>query len=535
MLIVIYVNQLIGAIMTPHQFFQEITLRICSSLDIEKGMRACLAIIKQVMPADELMLHFYDPKLDCLRIIARANSHRAILENRPIPLPKEIDLVKAIKALPRTYITNTSGINKLNDSLMATYHMPGYSLLQMFLETREQKYGLGHITLCAKGENRYTEKHLEQLVRIREPFTIATINALHHLKILKAREDLEAENEILKQELAPLPGDTLVGEENGLKEVMEKIRQVAKTDTSVLLTGETGVGKEMVANRIHALSQRAQKPLIKFNCGAIPDTLVDSELFGHEKGAFSGAVAKKQGKFERAHQGTLFLDEVGELSLTAQVRLLRVLQNGVIERVGGISPIQTNVRVIAATNRDLEAMVAVGTFRKDLWFRLNVFPVDIPPLRERQMDIPLLAHYFIREKSCELNLPVIPSPAPGTIANLTAYPWPGNIRELKNVIERSLILNKGEDLVIDPSGIESLALTLPPAKAGPEENLQPLELDRVIAAHIEKVLTKARGKIHGPGGAAEMLNINAGTLRHRMNRLGVVYGRKRKACDLSKR
>ncbi|MCG8636554.1 MAG: sigma 54-interacting transcriptional regulator [Desulfobacterales bacterium] len=515
--------------MIPHQFVQEITLRICSSLDIEKGMQASLNIIKKAMPADELMLHFYDPELDCLRIIARANPERAVLENRPVLLPGEMDLVKEIKALPRAGITNTPGTSKLNDSIMAAYHMPGHSLLQMFLETREQKYGLGHITLCAKGENRYTEEDLKQLIRVREPFTIATINALHHLKILKAREDLEAENISLRQELSPRPGGGLIGEETGLKGVMEKIRQVAGTDTSVLITGETGVGKEMVANRIHALSHRQDKPLIKFNCGAIPDTLVDSELFGHEKGAFSGAVARKQGKFERAHRGTLFLDEVGELSPTAQVRLLRVLQNGEIERVGGTRPIHTSVRIIAATNRDLGDMVAAGTFRKDLWFRLNVFPVNLRPLRERQIDIPLLTRHFIRERSSELNLPVIPFPAPETLPGLMEYPWPGNVRELKNVIERALILNNGEDLVITPLGTARKKLTPVINKTVPDKNPQALELNQVIAAHIEKVLALTRGKIHGPGGAAEILNINAGTLRHRMKRLGISFGRKRKA------
>lgn len=504
-------------------FFKEITLNICRSLDIAKGMQACLPIIRRAMPADEIMLHFYDPDLDCIRLIARATRDTAVLENRPIPLPLDMDLIKEIRALPRTQIIGLPGGNRLTHVIMKAHGIKDYSLAQMFLETREQKYGLGHFTLCAKGANRYCPKDLDLLVRVREPFTIATVNALHHLKILKARDNLALENRSLKQELFPGPATCLIGEETGLARVMEKAAQVATTESIVLLTGETGVGKEIVANRIHALSHRQGHPMVKFNCGAVPDTLVDSELFGHERGAFSGAVAATQGKFERAHRGTLFLDEVGELSPTAQVRLLRVLQNGVIERVGGSRPIHTSVRIIAATNRDLEAMTRDGGFRKDLWFRLNVFPMNIPPLRERKEDIALLAHYFIREKSRELNLPVIPVPAPHTMDRLMAYDWPGNVRELENIIERSLILNRGEDLVIDHP-VTASKPRVSPITAVPGA----LELDRVMADHIERVLTMTQGKIHGPGGAAELLAMNAGTLRHRMNRLGIVYGRRRR-------
>lgn len=510
-----------------NRFLQEITLQVCSSLDIEKGMARAFSIIRTMMPAEDLMLHFYDPKADAIRLIARADKAGGQLENRIIPLGNSLDLAAAIQALPRTAMVNTPGTNRLTDAIMAAYGMTRYSLVQMFLETREQKYGLGHLTLCARGTGRYTPADLRHFISIREPFTIATINALHHLKILAAREDLAAENRLLKKALSPAPA-LMIGEETGLRQVMTQIRQVAPQATPVLITGETGVGKEMAANRIHSLSPRNHGPFIKLNCGAVPDTLVDSEFFGHEKGAFSGAVAAVPGIFERAHQGTLFLDEIGELSPTAQVRLLRVLQNGIIERVGGTRPIQTRVRIIAATNRDLEEMVRAKAFRSDLWFRLNVFPIEIPPLRRRAMDIPLLAHHFIREKAREMNLSVIPDLTAPTLAGLTAYAWPGNIRELRNILERSLILNRGEALAVP-----ALIPVAPPRATvdhpadRPDASPADLNLDRAMAAHIEKVLAVTDGKIHGPGGAAELLGLNAGTLRHRMDRLGIVYGRKR--------
>ncbi len=513
------------------EFVKTVTLKVCSSLDIETGMQQALGEIRHIMPAEELLLHFYDPKADAIRTIARATAQSAGLINKAIPLPPGLDLVNEISQLPRTGMTNGPGESRLNDLIMDHYGMAEYSLLQMFLETREQKYGLGHLTLCARGCNRYTKENLTHFVRVREPFTIATINALHHLKILASRKTLAAENQLLKQELS-LPAPQFIGEQTGLAKVMEKIRQVAPTDSLVLLAGETGAGKEVAAARIHELSRQRNGPFVKMNCGAVTDSLVDTEFFGHEKGAFSGAVSPRPGKFERAHRGTLFLDEIGELSPTAQVRLLRVLQNGIVERVGGTSSIQTRVRVIAATNRSLEKMVRAGTFRQDLWFRINVFPIDLPPLRERMGDLPLLAHHFIREKALEMNLPIIPELSKPAMAKLMAYHWPGNARELKNILERALILTRGPEL--DP---ESISLPQPPSQTlsaltktnlskKPPLTAPDLSLDHVMAEHIRAVLAMTRGKIHGPGGAAEIMEINAGTLRHRMNKLRIVYGKK---------
>jgi transcriptional regulator with GAF, ATPase, and Fis domain len=301
---------------------------------------------------------------------------------------------------------------------------------------------------------------------------------------------------------------------------MEMVRQVAPLNNTVLLMGETGTGKEVIANSIHFASPRKDGPFIKVNCGAIPESLIDSELFGHEKGAFTGAVSEKRGRFERANGGTIFLDEIGELPPQAQVRLLRVLQQREIERVGGDRVIPIDVRVIAATHRNLESMVSENRFREDLWFRLNVFPIIIPPLRQRKDDVPALTRHFVEQKSRELGIAVSPAIAPGALERLKNYSWPGNVRELENLVERELIRHRGGQLRFD---------SLLPREGGSEMppvteiiNNGPLNLDEAMSLHISKVLTMTKGKIHGPGGAAELLGINPNTLRGRMSKLGLL-------------
>ena len=258
--------------------------------------------------------------------------------------------------------------------------------------------------------------------------------------------------------------------------------------------------------------------MLSMQCGAIPETLLDSELFGHEKGAFTGASERKRGRFERANRGTLFLDEIGELSPEAQIKLLRVLQEHRFERVGGTETIEVDVRVIAATHRDLESMVREGTFREDLWYRLNVLPIRIPPLRLRREDIPSLIQYFVQRKARELNLPHIPHISGHEIERLKKYDWPGNVRELQNIVERALILSHGKTLFF-------------PELASPRTSKQHfdhgqsndviLPMEEAIAVHIRMVLEKTRWKVSGPGGAAELLKMNASTLRFRMQKLGI--------------
>jgi transcriptional regulator with GAF, ATPase, and Fis domain len=299
---------------------------------------------------------------------------------------------------------------------------------------------------------------------------------------------------------------------------MHKVRQVAPTDSPVLLMGETGVGKDIIANAIHLGSSRRNGPFIPVNCGAIPDSLLDSELFGHEKGAFTGALAQKRGRFERADRGTILLDEIGEMPLEAQVRLLRVLQHREIERVGGADRIPVDIRIIAATNKDLPAMVKDGRFREDLWFRLNVFPITVPPLRDRKSDMPALVHHFIQRKTRELKIAEEPQLAPGAIDDLQGYDWPGNVRELENLVERAMILHRGEPLSFDDLGV-SLPQKVTAAGTGEDQ----LHLDAVISCHIRHVLGMTGGKIHGPDGAGELLGINPNTLRAKMRKLGIPF------------
>ncbi len=357
---------------------------------------------------------------------------------------------------------------------------------------------------------------------LKEPFAIALGNILKHQEILRLKELLDDDKRYLQRELLHLSGDEIIGAEFGLREVMMLARQVASLNSPVLLLGETGVGKDVIANAIHYSSPRKDGPFIKVNCGAIPETLLDSELFGHEKGAFTGAVSQKRGRFERSDQGTIFLDEIGELPPQAQVRMLRVLQDKEIERVGGTNPIAVDIRIIAATNRNLEDMVKTNQFREDLWFRLNVFPIRIPPLRERKEDIPAMVHYLIGRKSRELSLSTPPSLAPGVIDLLKAYHWPGNVRELENWVERALIVSKGKPITSDDlTGIIPERRTLIPQ----ENSGALLKLDEVTSGHIRRVLEITSGKVHGKGGAAEVLGINPSTLRNRMNQLGIPYGR----------
>jgi transcriptional regulator with GAF, ATPase, and Fis domain len=294
----------------------------------------------------------------------------------------------------------------------------------------------------------------------------------------------------------------------------------------VLLLGETGSGKEVIARAMHDRSQRARGPFIRVNCGAIPADLIDSELFGHEKGSFTGATATRRGWFERANEGTLFLDEVGELPLAAQVRLLRVLQDGSFERVGGEHAIKVDVRIVAATHRDLAAMVQNGTFREDLWYRIAGFPIVIPPLRERREDIPLLAEHFARRAALRFGLR-LQLPTTEDLALLVAYPWPGNVRELGAVIDRAAILGDGERLeVVRALGVAA-DLATPPKTANALQPMTPpvtpavLSLDEAAKQHIERALAVTHGRIEGRHGAAALLKINPHTLRARMRKLGI--------------
>jgi hydrogenase-4 transcriptional activator len=329
--------------------------------------------------------------------------------------------------------------------------------------------------------------------------------------------------------------DRVIGADHGLRQVMQRVAQVARSTAPVLILGETGSGKEVIGRAIHAQSSRPLGPFIRVNCGALPTELIDSELFGHERGSFTGASATRRGWFEQAHGGTLLLDEIGELSLAAQVRLLRVLQDGVLQRVGGEKSLSVDVRVVAATNRDLADMVRRGRFRQDLWYRLAVFPIALPPVREHPEDIRAMAEHFARRAAARFGVP-FRMPSEKDIALLEAYPWPGNVRELAAVMDRAVLLGEGVRLEVaralgGPSpSMPSLAAPAPnppaaaPAQAatGPHE-IEPLDV--VVRAHIERALAATLGRVDGPFGAARLLRINPHTLRARMRKLGVDWRR----------
>lgn len=364
-----------------------------------------------------------------------------------------------------------------------------------------------------------------------EPCVAAIRNHDRIRELTRLRDALEADRKALLGRLHRSDiSEAIVGSDTGLKKVMRRVKQVAGTDAPVLLLGETGSGKEVIARAIHAASNRAEGPMLKVNCGAIPAGLVDSELFGHERGSFTGAQQRRRGWFERADGGTLFLDELGDLPLQAQVRLLRVLQEGVLERVGGQKPVHVDVRIVAATHRQLESMVHEGRFREDLWYRIGVFPIEIPPLRDRRQDIPQLAAHFAWRTGKRLGGRPL-NPSPEDIQSLLDYAWPGNVRELAAVIERAAILGDGKRLDVStalgvgkPIAREATAPTQAvELSAAPTE--QPGSLEQAMVRHIERALRATKGKVEGPGGAAELLEVNPHTLRSRMRKLGIDWNR----------
>ena len=511
-------------------FFREATLRICGSLDVGNFLFQSFSYVRDFIPADAAFLTHFDPDAGKHLALARASSEGASLLNLSVSMPPDVRSFverRDLETLPidraEMHPTASPWIAKgLLDKKAALL------VLRLVLEGQI----VGAVVFVAGQSGAFTQEHAGLLSLLREPFAIALSNSLRYQELVKLKELLDEDNRFLRTELRQAAGEDVIGADFGLKGVMEMVRQVASLSSPVLLLGETGAGKEVIAGAIHSLSQRKDGPFIKINCGAIPENLMDSELFGHEKGAFTGALSQKRGRFERAEGGTVFLDEVGELRPEAQVRLLRVLQDKEIERVGGTEPIKVDIRVIAATHRDLESMIEEGTFREDLYFRLKVFPVAIPPLRERKGDLPSLVHHFMQKKTRDMGLRRIPTLAPGALDAITAYSWPGNVRELENAVERAIILSKGgpisfEHMRAATSGqarAEDERMGYPPKKEIPSG--ESLALDETVSRHIRRVLDMTGGKVGGKGGAAQMLQVNPSTLRKKMRKLGIPFGRK---------
>jgi len=373
---------------------------------------------------------------------------------------------------------------------------------------------LGFFTVGRRDETRFDADEVDLLAQVAGQVATALDNALAYREIAELRDRLAREKLYLEDEIrSELSFDEIVGRSEPLRRVLRQVETVAATDATVLIHGETGSGKELVARAIHERSGRGGRTFVKLSCGAIPAGLLESELFGHQKGAFTGAVADRVGRFELAHGGALFLDEVGELPLELQPKLLRVLQEHEFERLGSSRTLRADVRLVAATNRDLSEMVDAGTFRADLFYRLNVFPIHVPPLRERPEDVPLLVRHFVQQLGRKMGRRVEEIPSE-TMAALVRYDWPGNIRELQNLVERALILTAGPVLRVPLDGLR--AHGAPAAPASPPRTLREAEREHVLA-----VLAETRWVLGGPNGAAARLGLNRSTLQFRLKKLGI--------------
>lgn len=524
--------------MSDDELFEQATLTICSSFDFSVALERCYQFLKSQFPLDGLYVDFVQESEGVMQVLAMVSDSLGVQHELLVPLTGD---AMALVELERLRVEGYRGTRRLwaSDNAIGLVMAPvlgftGRHLVVQFLNL-EGSYVATLVAIAVPGAQ-FSAEDERRFALLNEPFSIAVKNSLSYQGLVRFKERLLEDNAELKQQLGRGSELSCCESLPGLCQVATQVKQVATSSSTVLLLGETGVGKEVVANSLHQSSLRRNSPLIKVNCGAIAKELIDSELFGHEKGAFSGATALKKGVFERADGGTIFLDEIGELPLPAQVRLLRVLQEREIERVGGEKTIPVDLRIIAATHCDLKEMVAQGQFREDLWFRLNVFPIEIPPLRQRKEDIPILLQHFLRQKSAQFGIRKPPEIAPGALSVLTNYDWPGNVRELENTVERALIQNQGRLMRQDPfalgtkKGVEngaSCRCVFPciSGRVSVEEAEPPalLPLDEQIAKHISLALVESQGKIHGPGGAAELLEMNPNTLRSKMRKLGIAF------------
>lgn len=497
---------------------------VCRHLDIDESIRLLAPRIAEALPVDRVIVRRLDAPRARLETVATGEVN-AVNEPPPVrtPLaPEEVERLRTWTAAGEVRVWRRGESDALRELLA-----PGRSaLLAAPLAADDASIGL----LVLQGTSDLGP-HLALANALAEPFAAALANDARLHELARLREAVEADNRALLARLGRQDiSDSIVGVETGLRGVMERVEQVARTDAPVLIFGETGSGKEVVARSIHARSRRAQGPFLRVNCGAIPPELVDSELFGHERGSFTGAVATRRGWFERADGGTLFLDELGELPPAAQVRLLRVLQDGTFERVGGQRVLTVDVRIVGATHRDMRALLATGAFREDLWYRVSVFPIHLPPLRARRQDIAPLVHHFASRAGQRLHgVPLVPTV--DDIHVLEAYEWPGNVRELAAVIERAAILGDGRRLdvktalgVLPPTATKDVAR---PSLVPPTRDAEPSPgtLEATAREAIEEALERTRGRIEGPYGAARILGINPHTLRSRMRKMGIQWDR----------
>ena len=495
----------------------DITNRIVTKLELRDLLREIVASIRQFMQCDTVGVSLPDPEDGELRRYAVDHAVYEEMSVRPAS-----ERTKTVFRTGKPLIATKEELAA--DPQGATANM---SLCLYPLIIRERV--LGVFGFGSSRENDFTEDDLTFLGQVASQIALAVENARAYGQVSELKDKLAQENVYLESEIrSELHFEDIVGNSEQLRRVLKEIETVAPADSTVLIYGETGTGKELIARALHDLSSRKPNAFVKLNCAAIPTGLLESELFGHEKGAFTGAIMQRVGRFELANRGTVFLDEVGEIPLELQPKLLRVLQEREFERLGSARTIRTDARLIAATNRDLKTMVEEQRFRSDLYYRLNVFPIRVPSLRERKEDIPLLVRHFVKEFS-RRNHRVIDTIPSETMQALIRYHWPGNIRELQNVIERAVIISRGSALNValaelTPDGSSLPVPMVTSTKSASHESLQKM-LDETERNQILRALENTNGVVAGPNGAAVRLGVKRSTLQLRMQRLGIRLSR----------
>ena len=488
----------------------EINNHVVTKLDMKELLRSASASVRQYFQNDWTGFWLLDAKaasLECA-VLDLPAGHSA-LPDVPIPdIPgDDFSMLRA----RRSELWSLKEIEKLPAALCSA--LKQQQIISLAIAPLTTANGpLGVIATGSKRANAFGQEDLDLISQISSQIALAMDNALAYGKLNASKDRIEEERLYLESEIrSEFNFDDIVGNSPALRKVLDQIAIVAPTDSTVLLHGETGTGKELIARAIHSNSLRKGRTFVRLNCAAIPSGLVESELFGHERGAFTGALMQKRGRFELADHGTLFLDEIGDITLDLQPKLLRALQEKEFERLGSARTIQVDVRLIAATHRDLHAMIRSNQFREDLFYRLNVFPIQIPPLRERREDIPLLVHFFVSRLSSRMQKRIKSVPKKALEA-ITNAPWPGNIRQLENFIERCVILSQGEELNVPLSEIKSMS----DGSLLPRSTLLETERQAIINA-----LKSTSGRVAGPAGAAERLGVKRTTLQNKIRRLNV--------------
>lgn len=510
------------------QTLLEASNAIATNLDLRELLRSTSSCLRRYLNHDVTGLALYDEGTNSLMVhaIDRNDNSRFAAEGSAFPLVGN-PLAEAFTSGEPIFGWQVELEKYPGPPMKAAYDAGWRSGASIPLIAHDRK--LGVLGLASRRDDAFNRIDVDLLMNVAGQVALAVENILQYKQIESLKNKLASEKGYLEEEIRTQYNfSEIVGESTALRGVLKQVETVAPTDSTVLLCGETGTGKELIARAIHNLSSRQERTLVKLNCAAIPTGLLESELFGHEKGAFTGAVSARVGRFELAHQGTLLLDEIGEIPLDLQPKLLRVLQEHEFERLGSSRTIKTDARLIAATNCDLAQMVGAKTFRSDLYYRLNVFPITIPPLRERIGDIPLLVGYFAQKHAARMNKHIKTVPAL-TMEALCSYHWPGNVRELENFIERSVILSHGAELESPLAELRTttVAVAATGAAAGGDgapgagSRAKLSTMEEMERAHIEEVLRHANGMIAGKGGAAEILGLPSSTLRSRMKKLGI--------------